>query len=400
MLPSDSSRFSYQLLKVIRGRLKQRKKELRPKTKKMKTNKIIPSHLLALALFAGFLFLLSGCKKDEPQPNQSYQELFWVTNKGSQMPVLMTGNKESASILLFIHGGPGESSIASTGVYTGNSPANLTDNFLLASWDQRYAGYSINPDPIDWSTVNVDQYAEDCDRVIEQLKIRFSGKKIILVAHSWGGAVLTKFISNPAYHDKYDGWVVADGMVNGFELACAMQSYSRQRCIELIAEGNVQYVDTLAYLNSVVLDPVAYDKPTFLRLQMLAISLIKPGQKPLDPVVLSRCAQLEKSVFPDSADRIRRNNNVESQANLDLFYNQVYFINSNASYVNISKPGLIIWGENDCVVPTDAAYPFTGRLSSLGKTFQFKLYPDCWHTPMFSNTQQYIDDIRKFIDGL
>lgn len=194
---------------------------------------------LIIAISFVILFA-SSCKKNEPQPSQSCQELFWVTNKGSQMPVLMIGNKESASILLFIHGGPGESSIAGAGIYTGNSPSNLTDNFLLANWDQRYAGYSKNPDPIDWSTVNVDQYAEDCARVTDQLKIRFPGKKIIVVGHSWGGAVLTKFISNSAYQDKYNGWVVTDGMVNGFELACALQSYSRSRCNELIAEGNVQ----------------------------------------------------------------------------------------------------------------------------------------------------------------
>ncbi len=72
----------------------------------------------------GFIILLAySCKKDEPQPSQSNQELFWVTNKGSQMPVLMIGNKESASIVLFIHGGPGSSSIDITGIYTGNSPA-------------------------------------------------------------------------------------------------------------------------------------------------------------------------------------------------------------------------------------------------------------------------------------
>jgi pimeloyl-ACP methyl ester carboxylesterase len=346
------------------------------------------------------VLLAGGCKKDEPQPTQPSQELFWVTNKGSQMPVLMTGNKGSASIVLFIHGGPGSSSIEIAGIYSGNSPSNLTDNFLLASWDQRYAGYSINPDPIDWSMVNVDQYAEDCAMVTDQLKIRFPGKKIIVAGHSWGGAVLTKFISNSAYQDRYDGWVTAEGMVNGFELANAMLSYSSRRCNELIAEGKIQYADTLAYLNSVTLDPVAYDMPTFLRLQMSAISLAIPGEKPLDPEVLSRCAQLEKSVFPDSADQVRKINNAGSPVNLEIFYNQIYFINSNASYVNISKPGLIIWGENDCVVPVDAAYPFTGRLSSLGKTFQFKLYPDCWHTPMFSNSEQYISDIKNFVDGL
>jgi hypothetical protein len=167
----------------------------------MKTNLNFSQHILAFVVLSGFLWLLSGCKKEEPQPSQPFQELIWVTNKGSQMPVWMTGNKESAFIVLFIHGGPGQSMIAETGIYTLNPAENLSDNFLLAMWDQRYA-------------------------------------------------------------------VVADGMVN------------------------------------------------------------------------------------------------------------------------------------DCVVPADVAYPFNAKLGSLGKIFQFKLYPDCWHAPMISNRDQYIKDIKNFIDEL
>ena len=65
-----------------------------------------------------------------------------------------------------------------------------------------------------------------------------SRQKIIVVGHSWGVAVLTKFVSNAAYQGKYNGWIVADGIINGFELANAILSYSLGRCNELIAEGN------------------------------------------------------------------------------------------------------------------------------------------------------------------
>jgi pimeloyl-ACP methyl ester carboxylesterase len=346
------------------------------------------------------MLLTGGCKKDEPPPSQSYQELFWVTNKGSQMPVLMTGNKESAFIVLFIHGGPGSSMIAETGIYTLNPSENLSDNFLLAMWDQRYAGYSINPDPIDWSTVNVEQYAEDCARVTDQLKTRFPGKKIVVCGHSWGGAVVTKFISNPAYEGNYDGWIVADGMVNGYDLANAWLSYAIRRCNDLIAVGNTQYIDTLAYLATVKFDPSVLDKPTYTRVQNIAYSLVIPGEKPIDPEDLKRWSQLEKSIFPDIADQNRKDQNGGSQANLDLATNQIYFINSSDSYANISKPGLIVWGINDYVVPADVGYPFTAKLGSLGKTFEFKLYPDCWHTPMISNRDQYFDDINRFSERL
>jgi dipeptidyl aminopeptidase/acylaminoacyl peptidase len=41
----------------------------------MKTNKIFSRHILVTALFAGFLLLLSGCKKEEPAPVQP--EVTW-----------------------------------------------------------------------------------------------------------------------------------------------------------------------------------------------------------------------------------------------------------------------------------------------------------------------------------
>lgn len=366
----------------------------------MKTNKCFLSPILALALFAGFLVIPSGCEEDHLQPGLTCQELFWVTNKGSQMPVFITGNKESDFMVLFIHGGPGQCMIAETGIYTLDPEVNLSDNFLLAMWDQRYAGYSINPDPVDWSTVNVEQYAEDCARVTDQLRAGFPGKKIVVCGHSWGGAVLTAFITNPAYQHNYDGWIVADGMVNGYELAQAWLSYSIQRCNELIEGGNTQFADTLDYLNSVLFDPLLFDKPTYFRVQAIAISLRIPGEQPVDPDDLNRWSDLEKSIFPDSTDQNRKDQNALSQANFDLFENQIYFINSSAFYANISKPGLIVWGENDCVVPAEAALPFTARLDSLGIPFLFKLYPNCWHTPMTSNRDQYFNDIKRFIGNL
>lgn len=363
----------------------------------MKIDQVPYLRLIAPTLLAGFLFLLSGCAKDQTPSDQPYHELFWVSNKGSEMPVFITGNNQSDFIVLFVHGGPGQCMIAETGIYTLDPTANLSDDYLLAMWDQRYAGYSINPGVVDWSTVNVDQYAEDCARVTDQLRAKFPGKKIIVCGHSWGGAVVTAFITNSAYQHNYDGWIVADGMVNGYDLANAWLTYSRKRCNELIESGFTQYSDTLNYLNSVVFNPMVLDKPTYFRVQAIAISLRVPGEQPIAQEDLDQWSQLEKSIFPDSTAQNRKDQNAMSQANFDLFENKIYFINHSDRYGNISKAGLIIWGENDYIVPAEAATPFTDRLDSLGIPFLFKLYPNCWHTPVISNKNQYFDDIKLYI---
>lgn len=131
----------------------------------MKTKFFLKSALIIIGT-AFSLFIFSRCSSDSDNDQNLNGELFWVDAGISKMPVFLSGNSQSNTILLIIHGGPGGSSIEMRGVFEGAGSDNLADDFLIASWDQRFAGFSKNLLPDDTTTANVEKYAEDCSKVI------------------------------------------------------------------------------------------------------------------------------------------------------------------------------------------------------------------------------------------
>ncbi|HEV7620267.1 MAG TPA: hypothetical protein VGO09_00965, partial [Flavisolibacter sp.] len=51
-----------------------------------------------------------SCKKQSPVLSTHANDVFWVTNNGSDMPVWVKGNTSSNVLILIIHGGPGDGS--------------------------------------------------------------------------------------------------------------------------------------------------------------------------------------------------------------------------------------------------------------------------------------------------
>jgi pimeloyl-ACP methyl ester carboxylesterase len=83
---------------------------------------------------------------------------------------------------VWVHGVPGTSE---TGVVRRYNRA-LEDHFVVVLWDQRYAGRSLDPFGPKPPRQTVDDYVADLDVLIGGLQRRFSCRKVVLVAHSWG----------------------------------------------------------------------------------------------------------------------------------------------------------------------------------------------------------------------
>jgi pimeloyl-ACP methyl ester carboxylesterase len=98
--------------------------------------------------------------------------------------VLVRGIDNTKPIILFLHGGPGTSSM---GLYK-KSAAELEKHFVVVLWDQRGAGksfaaYKPNAD------MNINQFVSDACELTQKLCKRFNQKKIFLVGHSWGSLI-------------------------------------------------------------------------------------------------------------------------------------------------------------------------------------------------------------------
>jgi pimeloyl-ACP methyl ester carboxylesterase len=114
-------------------------------------------------------------------------ELQPVELNGYPQWLLIRGQDVSKPLLLFLHGGPGESNIW-LAHYT---MKELEQHFVCVNWDQRGAGRSFQPGP-PAESMTIDQFVQDTIALIEMLRSRFSQKKVLLLGHSWGSVLAMK----------------------------------------------------------------------------------------------------------------------------------------------------------------------------------------------------------------
>lgn len=104
-----------------------------------------------------------------------------VQINGTKQFLLIRANNNSKPVLLYLHGGPGQSLIP----FAYKATDKLINNFIVVYWDQRGTGLSYNEN-IPRNTMTMEQMIKDTQTVTEYLKKKFNKKKIYLLGHSWG----------------------------------------------------------------------------------------------------------------------------------------------------------------------------------------------------------------------
>lgn len=95
--------------------------------------------------------------------------------------IQIKGKDRSKPLLLFLHGGPGNSVIS----YADRFTYKLQEYFTVVQWDQRASGKTkeLNRSP---TTMTVSQFERDTHDVVNTLLAQFKQPKLYLVGHSWG----------------------------------------------------------------------------------------------------------------------------------------------------------------------------------------------------------------------
>jgi len=150
-------------------------------------------HIITTSLFIGFVTLTM-----EAQTINSLEE---IEINGMEQMILIQSEDITKPVLLFLHGGPGMTSMMNSHYYIDS----LKKHFIYIDWDQRGAGFSYN-DSIDAKTMTIDQFTLDIKVLTEYLLERFNQKKIFLVGHSWGSLIGIKAVAKyPEYFHSYIG---------------------------------------------------------------------------------------------------------------------------------------------------------------------------------------------------
>ncbi len=185
---------------------------------------------------------------DQPLPG-SIAELTTVTIDGQEQALMIRGYDVNKPILLYLSGGPGQSSLPWPRVLFDD----LSRDFIIVGWDQRGTGKSyaaLDPD----TTLTLAQMIADTVAVTNYLRERFDEEKIYLLGESWGTtlAVLAAQQRPDLYHaiigsGQMVSQPVTDRLLYYDVLAYAGRTGDAALTEKMLAYGEPPYEDMYAY---------------------------------------------------------------------------------------------------------------------------------------------------------
>lgn len=117
-------------------------------------------------------------------------ESAYVELNGQQQYITIRGRKKDAPVILYLHGGPGSPDSMMAYTFTNK----LIDEYTVVCWDQRGCGRTyLKNDDKENKTVTADQAMDDINDLVDYLSERFNQEKIIIMGHSYGSVLGSRF---------------------------------------------------------------------------------------------------------------------------------------------------------------------------------------------------------------
>lgn len=156
--------------------------------------------IVVLALLCFCIARVVRGKQTRISSENGIQSSEMVQIGGIDQYIHIRGEKENNPVVLFLHGGPGNP-ISYVASYM---QSGLEDTYTFVHWDQRGCGktYYANLD----AEISVELLLQDMDELVDYLCDRFEKDKIIIMGHSWGTVLGTKYcMQHPEKVDYYMG---------------------------------------------------------------------------------------------------------------------------------------------------------------------------------------------------
>lgn len=117
-------------------------------------------------------------------------EEIYVEINGQEQFITIRGRDRNAPVIVYLHGGPGSPDSMMAYTFTNE----LIDEYTVVCWDQRGCGrtYEHNNDKEN-ATVSFEQAEDDLDKLVDYLSDRFGQDKIIVMGHSYGSVLGSRY---------------------------------------------------------------------------------------------------------------------------------------------------------------------------------------------------------------
>lgn len=142
----------------------------------------------------------------------------------------------SKPLLLFLHGGPGNSVIS----YAEKFTSELQMHFIVIQWDQRESGQTLALNKSNLP-LSVSLFENDTHALIDSLLKRFNQSKLYLAGHSWG--TVPGFYIAKNYPELLYAYIPICPMIDQLESEKIILDLMKQKAID---ERNQKAIDELS----------------------------------------------------------------------------------------------------------------------------------------------------------
>lgn len=333
------------------------------------------------------LFLIISCQKESITIGLNVSETFYVENEGASMRVLVEGNTESNTFLLFVHGGPGTSSFFYNTDYISN---NIEDKYACVYWDERNAGASQGNS--NGENLNLNQMTEDLKKVITVLQYRYGQDvSVFILGHSFGGLLTSSFMTTENNQSMVKGWIFADGSHNYalndsltrlMLLDLGQQQIALNKNIDKwspIIEYCNQYTGNFSIAESNQLNSYASDAETYFD-EVLKIDLLE--------IIKENAIKYDWPIT-------------------SIFFNQKYSSNADfnedlantefsSTLYKVTTPTLILFGKYDFICPSGLGENVYNNISTSEK--KIAISPISGHNIFYQDESFFCYEVNEFIE--
>ena len=340
--------------------------------------KYIYANIIMISLL-GLIF--TGCKKEFTGLSTNANEIFWVTNNGADMPVRVMGNTASKTIILIVHGGPGDGSYD----YTDYKTTRLREKYGVAFWDQRNAGSASGNNNM--GKLSLPQMINDMEVIVKALRLRYYGASVFLYAHSFGGLLAAGYLVKDSNQNNLKGWIEIDGAHNYPLCNASSRKMLMDTAASEISKGNYtsQWQNILDYCSSH--DPLSSYKIS---------SQTETFAHNAEPFMGIKQRSSSLSLAEDPSDQLVNYYNLNHTSSGNDFLESLEIADYSDQLYKIKIPSLLLWGQFDFTVPPVLGEDGMRNLGSANK--KLVLFPHSGHHPMETDTDPVEDEIINFVD--
>lgn len=324
------------------------------------------------------LALLSACS---PLTN----DLIHVRHDGAVLPVMVRGNTDAGTLVVYEAGGPFGGGIEERLLDYQGFADTLEPHLAIAAYDRR--GYGNAYGTYDPDDIRLGAYVDDLDAVVLTLQERYAPDRTVLLGHSWGGLLTATYLVDHG-SERVDAWIDVSGAIltGGDDVYVP---YRRDFACRVAAEppepsDDVLWSDLLAWCDAnPTVDPESAARDELWTYLDAIYELVGDPPLPLGPllgaVFGSPYNVTDSHLTPNRISRPL----YEDTRELDLL--------SNVHQIDV--PSLIVAGELDDVIPSEVGRAVAAEVPDAS----FVEIPDAGHYVTWPDPQPFADEVLGFL---